>query len=431
MPVPQESDMRLGTFGSKMTRRAALGAGLMLGLVMGLAGQVSAQSVITVDGPDELAQALRKAKGAVLELAPGRYPTVTLRGENAPRVLRSQDPTRPAEINRLTVRDVSELTLDGLLLRYYFTEGDPIFVRPFQILNSRQIELFNTAIQGDLARGIDDVTDGFGYGTGLSVKDTNTVTIAGNRFTDWYRGMVVAQSQNVVVRGNEVTELRMDGMNFAEVKNVLIERNYIHNFNRSLGSKDHADMIQFWTARTATPTENVLIRNNVLNSGKGAYTQSIYMRNEIVDTGKAGAEMYYRNLRIEENVVLNAHAHGITVGETTGLMVVRNTLLQNPESKGSTPPSRMLWVPQVRIKAEARNVIVDGNMAGRFEGPAGQPDWQVRNNQVIQRDARMDAGFYGRFFDRRWETQPTDVGAYRYLSTVKEGLGAAMLRAPQ
>ena len=44
------------------------------------------------------------------------------------------------------------------------------------------------------------------------------------------------------------------------------------------------------------------------------------MRNEMVDQGKAGLEMYYQNITIENNVIYNAQTHGITVGETTGLI---------------------------------------------------------------------------------------------------------------
>ena len=60
------------------------------------------------------------------------------------------------------------------------------------------------------------------------------------------------------------------------------------------------------------------------------WTQSIFMRNEVVDQGLAGANMYYQNVLIENNIIYNAHTHGITVGETIGLTIDHNTALTEP-----------------------------------------------------------------------------------------------------
>ena len=89
-------------------------------------------------------------------------------------------------------------------------------------------------------------------------------------------------------------------------------------------------MIQFWTSGTTSPSTNITIRGNILNSGAGDWTRSIFMRNEMVDLGLAGDEMFYQNILIENNVIYNAHAHGITVGETDGLTIRNNTILYNP-----------------------------------------------------------------------------------------------------
>ena len=123
-------------------------------------------------------------------------------------------------------------------------------------------------------------------------------------------------------------------MNFAQVERVRIEANHIHDFNRVLESPDHADMIQFWTNGTTSPSSDITIRGNILNSGAGWFTQSIFMRNELVDSGKAEAEMFYRNVIIEDNVIINAHLHGISVGETAGLKIANNTVIRNARSQG-------------------------------------------------------------------------------------------------
>ena len=88
-------------------------------------------------------------------------------------------------------------------------------------------------------------------------------------------------------------------------------------------------MIQFWTNGTTSPSTNITISENFLDSGNGEWTQSIFMRNEAVDSQGAGTEMFYQNVLIENNVIYNAHTHGITVGEADGLIIRNNTILQN------------------------------------------------------------------------------------------------------
>ena len=152
---------------------------------------------------------------------------------------------------------------------------------------------------------------------------------------------------------NDVHSIRSDGFDFVEVNDVLIEGNHIHDFVANLGSGDHLDMIQFWTTGTTSPSTNIIIRGNILNSGAGDWTQSIFMRNEMVDLGLAGTEMFYRNILIENNVIYNAHAHGITVGETDGLTIRNNTILYNATiSDGS-----VVHVPTINSSNASTNVL--------------------------------------------------------------------------
>ena len=210
--------------------------------------------------------------------------------------------------------------------------------------------------------------------------------------------------------GNEIHGLRSDGLNFAQVEGVVIEENKIHDFNRSLKSADHADMIQFWTNQTNAPSRDITIRNNILNSGAGLYTQSILMRNDQVDRGLAGDEMYYQNVRIEGNVISNAHLHGITVGETDGLTIVNNTVIRNARSQGKAD-NPALWTPQIRISEAARNVEIARNVTAKIVGPRDQPDWRVEDNIIVQDAARMRPGHYRTVFDG----DPADLSSLRYL----------------
>ena len=209
--------------------------------------------------------------------------------------------------------------------------------------------------------------------------------------------MVVNDSQNVTVQDNDIHGMRSDGLNFAQVTDAAILRNQIHDFRTADSTGDHADMIQFWTNGTSAPTRNVTIADNVLNAGAGRYTQSIFMRNDLVDRGLAGPEMFYRNITITGNVIINAHRHGITIGEADGLRIANNTVVQNAGAAGQTP-NKSVWIPRITVAPASRNVTIARNVTSAVTGPAAQPDWSVTANLLVQNTARMQAGFYGQVF---------------------------------
>jgi len=201
-------------------------------------------------------------------------------------------------------------------------------------------------------------------------------------------------------------------MDFAQVSRVLIEGNHVHDFDRSLTSGDHADMIQFWTNGTEAPSIDVTIRGNLLASGAGAFTQSIFMRNDQVDRGLASFEaMAYRNLRIESNVIINAHLHGITVGESDGLVIANNAVLRNALSEGEDD-NPGLWTPQIRVSPASRDVEVLRNVSIKVTGFEDQRDWRLEGNLVAQDRAPSEPGHYARLFAGMPAGDPRDPATF-------------------
>ena len=90
------------------------------------------------------------------------------------------------------------------------------------------------------------------------------------------------------------------------------------------------------------------------------------MRNELVDQGKAGLEMYYQNITIDNNVIYNAHTHGITVGETIGLTIEHNTILQNP---ASAPDGQLVYVPSIHLADASQDVLIAYNVLPQTYNP--------------------------------------------------------------
>lgn len=397
------------------------------------AGLVQAQ---TVDDAKALKAALKSAQpGAQILLAPGNYGSIKISGlegtAKSPVVIRSANPKKPARLARLDLREVSHIRFENLVFDYEFGTLDPSNLRPFQVFTSRNVTFRNNLFEGDLAES-DGARNGYPTAFGLAITASTQITLEGNEIRDFFRGLVVYDVVDIKVLNNVLHAIRVDGMNFAQVENVLIEGNEIRDFKRSVNSNDHSDMIQFWTNRTKRPSRNIVIRGNVLNSGKGAYTQSIFMRNDLVDRGRAGPEMFYRNVTIEENVIINAHLHGITVGESNGLRIQRNTLVHNAASDGKKGKSRTVWIPQIRVARASKNVKVLQNIMPTLTGYKEQHSWEVADNVLIQDRYPSRAGYYDKIFLAARSGDPRNLANFTYIDPkVAARAGAKRLRGAQ
>lgn len=399
-----------------------------ISLLLVLPGWVSAQTVM-VNGPSELGDALSTAPaGSTIVLAPGEYGDFRLTGDIDAEFIRSADADNPARFSSFDVRDVADLTFENLLFDYTYASGDRATLRPFMWRDSSNLTLRGNVFDGDVAQGLSETDNGFGFGFALVVWDSRDVLLEGNEIFNFFKGIHVRNVEDAVVRLNDISQIRSDGMNFVQVARVLIEENHIHNFNRSLESGDHSDMIQFWTARTDWPSHDVIIRGNVLNSGDGWFTQSIFLRNERSDRiGSTDPALFYRNITIEDNVILNAHLHGITVGDAIYLTVRHNTVVQNPASAEGDPSSG-LYIPSIRIAEVNRNVEVTGNVAALIVGHHGQSGWLVEDNLEVQNQLATEPGFYEDVFIGGELNRPN---SFRYRPNGPAGLlglGAPMLR---
>lgn len=407
------------------------------GVAAGLPNLAHSETRLEIADADGLATALKTAgAGSVLVLAGGDYGALAVKGltgaAGEPVVLRSADPANPARFSRMELRDARHLELDGLMFDYTFEPGDKLYLRPFQVIGGQDILIRKAVFDGDRARGVSVADNGFGSAFGLSIRGSADLRLEDSEIRDFFRGLVVSQSADLTIRGNDLHTIRMDGMNFSQVQKVMIEDNHIHDFNRSLNSADHADMIQFWTNGTEVASSDITIRNNVLNSGRGLYTQSIFMRNDLVDRGLAGAEMFYRNITIEDNVIINAHLHGISVGETVGLNIRNNTVIRNAASEGEADnPS--LWTPQIRVAKTSTDVRIRDNVVSAVAGYDGQADWVVGDNFLIQDRSPARPGYYDMVFVAARTGNPETLAPFAYLRGGPldgTGIGAPRLASP-
>ncbi len=386
------------------TMRHKMLARIWLILVLFIPAWPAVAADVEVSGGAALVAAIAAAKpGDVLLLNPGSYDQLALDGTKDSRLsfekmitITAKDKSHPPVFGKIALRGVANITLSGLALRYIYRPGDTVRGHGMSITDSTLVTLKDMDIEGDNARNTQSAADGFGFGIAISVLDSNHVRVDSNRIKTWHRGGVFANSHDLSITNNELQDLRSDGLDFAGVTDVEVSGNHLHGFRRSPDSKDHPDMIQFWTRNTKLQTKNLMINGNFLDAGGGDWTQSIFMRNEEVDHGKAGREMYYENVTIQDNVIRNAQLHGITVGEVDGLTISHNTIVQSASSKERGNVS----VPLINISKAALNVRITNNIFPRIsqslkKAPA---DWIVEGNVTAQRDVPIRPDYVSNVF---------------------------------
>ena len=412
--------------------------GAALAMVLSLCAASAFARDVPVSNAEELQAALQEAGGGDrLLLQAGNYGRLSMwpGGKIDPRfdgtvTIQSADPKQPAVFTELDLSKARNIVFQNLVFDFQAEAGKPSYHRSFEIKNSADIAVLGSLFDGDDAHGVGPKADGYPTGIGLSLRKSDRIRVENNVFRNFYRGLTVGQSDGSIVRGNDISGIRSDCMTFVQVTNLLIENNHLHDFRRSPTAGDHADMIQFWTYGTKIPTSNVTIRGNVLNIGSGDDTQSLFMRNEAVDSQDGGKLMYYRDILIEDNIIINGHLHGITIGETNGLTIRNNTLIRVPRTgpaKESIARGSKTWMPRINVSKNSVNVTLEGNIAPKIKE---QPGWKVENNLAIQDTSLMEPGHYTRVFQNGLADKPYAVENYIAKPggpADRPGLGAARL----
>lgn len=268
---------------------------------------------------------------------------------------------------------VRNLAFRGIDFRYERQDSDPAWHKPFLFTECQDIDIADSLFTG--------IGDGpYGKGYGLALREGRRIRVAGSSFQTFERGLVCDGIDDLAITGNEISDNTGDGIDCAACQQVLIDRNHIHGFVEDPDNPIHRDMIQFWTAGTRRPSKHIRITGNRLIADRGAPVQSIFMRNELVDQGQAGREMFYEDLLIANNLIVNAHYHGITIGEAAGVTVRSNLLLHDRET---SPAARQPWIPSINVNRNAVDVRVTGNVTP-WPIVRASPAHVVADNLLVQ-----------------------------------------------
>ena len=284
-----------------------------------LAGCAPAQAATQAADPSTLtAQIVRARPGDTLRLAPGSYDIIRIAG-------RSWAPPLIIDGHGATIKGIALNQVDGITF-----DGGTID---------------NT---GERTRGVDLVKS-------RHIKVTN-MTVTGV-----FKGVVMAESQDIAITHVKFTGVRSDGINIALSQRVLIDSNVCTDFHPikavfdaagvRLRDGDHPDCIQAWSRPTAPPTADLTITNNRVDGdmqGIGLYN---HVRDGVDDGG-------FDRVVITGNVLRVGYPVGIALGSARNSVMRDNSAVAIP---GSVLPSNGRKVNANIHQVDGTNNIVCGN----------------------------------------------------------------------
>ena len=332
-------------------------------------------TVVTVSSQAEFAAAcwtLAKSGGGTIRLEAGAGYSLQMsdyldQSEDAPLTITSADPSDPAVLTHVNLRDRENITFEGV--KFEAAKGQiPGLATMLRISDCENIKIVNCEMSSN-AEGVFGVEGAHTAGLNLAVvRGSEGVVFSGNRATGFLQGLTLMDSHDGTVTGNEFSGFQGDGIRIAGVSGLLVEGNYLHDFAGAVYEANHPDFIQIWGTNIKVNNENITIRENILDTGAGQAYQGIFGRNE--DAAKNG--FLYKNLLVEHNVIHSSFWSGITLADTLGAVVRNNTVLNNPDSyltaaDGSTTTGTMSsW-----IKVTGEGSVVENNIAHNTWGVAG------------------------------------------------------------
>lgn len=400
--------------------------------------------VSTVEG---LIAALDQASdNDIITLAAGTYDALITSRQNGfsfdkPVTIRSEDPDNPAVFSHMNMAGVSGITFENVTFDYTYETGDHwLQTEPFQVRNSENVTFKNCHFSGDNSATDADPatvngTPGFANAHGLVAMSVDGLAILDCEFEGFARGAKLSRIVDGTVAGNDFHSQRMDHLVMSEVQGMVIENNYMHDFQASEASNDHRDMIQLWTINTKIQSRDVIIKDNIMVLGEeDDFTQTIFLGNNAVALEGAGPEMFLENFAIVGNVVVNAHAHGIMAGPAHNFYVANNTFIR----EDGAHIEGTIEVPRIQVHSSSTGVVIVDNMVSeitpQFKGKTDLPDmshtWIIAGNVAIQDTDPNAPGWYGDVF-----INPS-VGGLSDLSNIQfrpdspldlDGKGAPML----
>jgi hypothetical protein len=347
-------------------------------------------ATLTVANQVELEAAIRSVRGGdTILLKAGTYADLNLTHSSNRNykftekvTIKSADPTQKAVVNELFIRGAANVTISDLKFDYTGVQGagtqswqigDPFFIE-----NAAGVTLDRLVIDGH------SNSAGFGSGTGLRVKNSTDVTVSNTEMLNFKVAMNLWNSSNLTIEQNVIRKMNHDALFVGGVKNLVVEDNYIGDYNPQYPLALHKDAIQIFTDASTAPSENVAIRGNTIVSSDVRH--GVFIFNELYRDGNTSDAVRHKNILVEDNYIRSANTHAVTVTHADGVTVRGNTVTLNGD-KGLTQ------IPLINVSGTSQNVEIIGNRVSSVQDSLGD-SWIVYGNDVDSRSRFHWDGVY-------------------------------------
>ena len=287
-------------------------------------------------------------------------------GGDEPVHITSANPQDAVEVSRIYLDNVTNVKLSVLVVDSTAIDV-PSFQGDLDINNSSSIEISDITFKSDGTEYYDPrLGDASVNGGRMAMIDgSDNITITDTVGSHYFNGWGIIESSNITLENNELFAIQGDGIKMREVNDVLIKDNYLHDFAASPNEVNHSDFIQLHSGGGAdTPSTNVTITGNVLDTGNGSSVQAIWMRNEAYNGNNDS--MLYQNITITDNLIYTGSANGIGIGGATNVDISNNTLIWNPEAETIKATGNTSFEPSIRISSDVSNITVSNNIAPKY-----------------------------------------------------------------
>lgn len=301
---------------------------------------------------------------------------------------RSADPNDPAVFESVQLYSVNNITFEDLRFEESTSFGGAdvvLHIRDSKNITVRDSVMVGTGTEFLSKNGSEHVANNL-----TNIKYADGLTFENNLVSNFFFGVTVLESAGVTISGNEFHSMQADPIQVAGVQNTYIENNYIHDLLGSDSNVNHLDMIQLWSTNAESLTQNLYIRNNVLDAGEGLAAQSIFLNNE--QYRSSGQK--YKNIVITDNVIHNNDPHGITVAQTDGVSIFNNTIVVAEDAFGVANGVVKTHEPMIRVPNGSSNVRVQNNVAPAIEVSGGTSS----NNLIVNYDNPLASNHVSNLF---------------------------------
>jgi hypothetical protein len=355
-----------------------------------MSGVMTDMTTISVSDQAQFLAALGNAQaGDTIELAAGNYGTLSLDGSKyvtkylkytGEVTITSASATDKAVIEGLSLNAASNITFKNVVFDY--ASATSTGGTPFLVNSSKYITFDGVTFDGE-------IKDGYGSGTGIKITQGNDIVIENSVFTDYRKGIEAWAVKGLTIENNSEQNISYDGIVTGHVVGMTIRDNTIA-VNSNPAEDQHRDGIQVWNQGTKAPSSDILIEGNTITA-TDTTTHGIYMGNADAKSATDFTE-FYSNVTIRDNLILTGQKLGIAVGQTDGLTIADNTLIQNGALNDDT---RTITIPLVHVEQDAVNVAITGNILNGApvvsdvawgEVIGASPNWTIDDNAVVKLD---------------------------------------------